>query len=102
MKEILIFDDGIQVKSQKAQRQPQTKLEKVNNPLDSGSAKTSAITTDIVLLQKATVGFEYIATPLNTTGEDLISLASVVQAAILQEYGNETEPLNLVASSWWS
>lgn len=70
VKEILLFDDGIQVKSQKAQRQPKTKLEKLKKNLDFGSAKTSAITTDIVLLQKATAGFEYIATPINATGEN--------------------------------
>ena len=67
-KEVILFDDGIQVKSQKAQRQPKTKLEKVDKNLELTSAKTSAITTDIVLLQKATIGFEYIATPINATG----------------------------------
>jgi hypothetical protein len=51
----------------------------------------------IVLLQKATVGFKYVAAPINATGEDLISLISVVQAAVMQEYGSETDPLNLIA-----
>jgi hypothetical protein len=50
-----------------------------------------------VPLQKAPVGFEYVAAPVKATGKDLISLASVVQTAVLQEDGSETEPLNLVA-----
>jgi len=96
-KEILLFDDGTQVKSQKAQRQSKAKPEKVGKSLEHTLVKTSAITSDIVLLQKATGGFEYITTPINATGENLISLTSIVQASVIQEYGGENKPLNLVA-----
>lgn len=34
---------------------------------------------------------------MNGAGEDLLSLASVVQAQVIQEYGRETHPLNIVA-----
>ncbi|WP_250123491.1 hypothetical protein [Chroococcidiopsis sp. CCMEE 29] len=61
------------------------------------SNKTPAITTDIVILQKATAGFEYIAAPINTQGEDLLNLARIVKAKVIQEYGSQTFPLNLVA-----
>lgn len=94
-KEILLFDDAIQVKGQKAERQQQSKQEnKSRKLLDQ---KTSAITTDLVILQKATTGFEYIAAPINALGEDLLSLASVVKAKVIQEYGRKTFLLNLVA-----
>lgn len=94
-KEILLFDDGIQVKSQKAERQPKSKQENKSQKLFNG--KTSAITTNIVILQKATAGFEYIAAPINPKGENLLSLARVVKAKVIQEYGSQTSPLNLVA-----
>ncbi len=96
-KEILLFDDGIQVKGQKDQRESQARLAKevtVQAPLKS---KTPAVTTDIVLLQLAKGNFEYIAAPINEVGEDLLSLTSVVKAKVMQEYGSETTPLNLVA-----
>jgi len=94
-KEILLFDDGIQVKGQKAERQKEVK-EKNKSQKQIGD-RTPAITTDIIILQKATTGFEYIAAPINTEGKDLLTLASVVKAKVLQEYGSQTFPLNLVA-----
>jgi len=45
---------------------------------------------------KLTGEFEYI-TATNAEGEDLLSLATVVQAKVIQEYGDETRPLNIVA-----
>lgn len=93
--EILLFDDGIQVKGQKAERQKGQNQE--NNSQKPLKEKTSAITTDIVILQKATTEFEYIAAPINTKGQDLLSLASVVKAKVIQEYGRTNFPLNLVA-----
>ncbi len=60
-KEILLFDDGIQVKSQKAERQAKPKPENQSQKLLE--PKTPAITTDLVILQKATTEFEYIAAP---------------------------------------
>lgn len=80
-----MFDDGIQVKGQKAQRQAPSK-----NWGDKRQAtvktKTPAVNTDVVLLQKATEGFEYIAAPINQVGSDLLSLSDVVRAKIIQEY----------------
>lgn len=95
-KEILLFDDGIQVKGQKAERQAPVKDwgEKRQGTVKT---KTPDVVTDVVLLQRATVGFEYIAAPINQLGADLLSLSDVVRAKIIQEYGQETNPLNLVA-----
>lgn len=94
-KEILLFDDGIQVKGQKANRQPKAKQE--NNSQKLLGEKTPDVATDIVILQKATTGFEYIAAPINTKGKGLLNLASIVKAKIIQEYGSKTSQLNLVA-----
>lgn len=69
--EILLFDDGIQVKGQKAERQKEQNQE--NNSQKPLKEKTSAIATDVVILQKATTGFEYIAAPINTKGQDLLT-----------------------------
>ena len=48
-------------------------------------------------MQKSTGEFEYIAAPINANGEDLLTLASVVKAKVIQEYGRKTPLLNLVA-----
>ena len=94
-KEILLFDDGIQVKGQKAERQQKLKQENQSQKLLEKQAP--AITTDIVILQKANAGFEYIAAPINPKGETFLDLASVVKAKVIQEYVSQTSPLNLVA-----
>jgi len=96
-KEILLFEDGIQVKGQKNQREPQARIAKEDTVQAALKSKTPAVTTDIVMWQKATGKFEYIAAPINEAGEDLLSLTSVVKAQLMQEYGRETTPLNLVA-----
>lgn len=93
--EILLFDDGVLVKGQKAQRQREAETGgKSKNP---PKTTTPAISTDIILLQKATAGFEYIAAPIDATGEDLLDLSKVTKAKVIQEYGSQTLPLNLVA-----
>lgn len=96
-KEILLFDDGIQVKSQKAKRQPKVRAVEVKREQGTPKPQKKAVITDIVLLQKVTGGFEYIAAPINATGEELLDLAKVVQAKVFQEYSSETNPLNIVA-----
>lgn len=49
------------------------------------------------MLQKATRDFEYISAPLDDTDQNALSLATVVRAKVMQSYGSEPEPLNLVA-----
>lgn len=94
---------------QKAERKKEQNQK--NNSQKPVSGKTSAITTDIVILreigggiippptlsQKATTGFEYIAAPINALGEDLLTLASVVKSRVILEYESQISPLNLVA-----
>ncbi len=96
-KEILLFDDGIQVRGQKEQRQAKNKAGAAVESLNALVTKTPAVSTDIVLLQKSAGEFEYIAAPINAKGEELLTLASVVKAKVIQEYGSQASPLNLVA-----
>jgi hypothetical protein len=96
-KEILLFDDGIQVKRQKEQREAKAKLNKEVQNRGTLASKTPAVMTDIVLLQKSTGEFEYITAPIDATGADSLSLSTVVKAKVLKRYGGETQPLNLVA-----
>jgi len=95
--EVLLFDDGIQVKSQKAERQPKAKSLKAKKDESTLQAKTPVVMTDVVMLQKSTGEFEYITAPTNAEGKDLLSLATVVQAKVIQEYGHKNCPLNIVA-----
>jgi len=94
-KEILLFDDGIQVTSQKAERHKGGKQENRSQKLLE--QRTPAITIDLAILQKATTEFEYVAAPIDALGEDLLSLANLVKAKVIQEYGSQTLRLNLVA-----
>lgn len=96
-KEIMLFDDGIQVKRQKEQMQTKAMPEEGLKNRNARKNRTSAIATDVVMLQKGTGEFEYIAAPINTLGEESVSLADVVKANVFQEYGSQTNSLNLVA-----
>jgi len=95
--EVMLFDDGIQVKGQKSSRQPKAKLGEESDSKSAHKSKNKSVITDIVMLQKANRKFEYIAAPIDEHGQDLLSLASLVKAQIIKEYGSGTAPLNLVA-----
>jgi hypothetical protein len=55
------------------------------------------VNTDVFLLQKRNGAFEYLSAGIDRAGNERVSLARIVQARIIQEYGKEQEPLNLVA-----
>lgn len=95
--EILLFDDGIQVKEQKSHRQPKVKLGEKFDSKSAHKSQNKSVIIDIVMLQKAHRKFEYIAAPIDEHGQDLLSLANIVKAQIIKEYGSETAPLDLVA-----
>ena len=96
-RETLVFDDGIQVKGQRENRHSKAKDPEEKWSKGPSQSKTPAITTDIVMLQKPTGDFEYITAPLDDTGKNALSLATVVRAKVMQFYGSEPHPLNLVA-----
>ena len=97
--EVLLLEDGIQVKQQKAQRTRRNLIEPAEESCASEIAERSRVNTDVVLLQKSCGSFEYISAPIDSNGAETASLASVVQTRLIQEYGTPAVPLNVVAIS---
>jgi len=95
--EILLFDDGIQVKGQKSHREPKVKPKGKFGSKSADKSPTQRVITDIAMLQKANQKFEYITAPITRHGQDLLNLADRVKAQIIKEYGRGTVPLDLVA-----
>lgn len=95
--EILLFDDSIQVKEQSARRYSRSRADQDNNRKNTPKPSTSFVITDLMMLQKPTGTFEYIAAPINAVGKDRFGLAQVVQTKVMHLYGKEAHPLNLVA-----
>ena len=62
--EILLFDDGIQVKRQKSHREPKAKQEVRFGSKRDGKSQSQRVITDIAMLQKANRKFEYITAPI--------------------------------------
>lgn len=93
--EILLFEDGIQVKRQKDHR---TSPNQEELPEDQISER-KRVNTDVIILQKAKGDFEYLTTPLQKEGNSMISLELMVKAKLIDEYGEGTAntPLNIVA-----
>jgi hypothetical protein len=92
-KEILIFDDGIQVKQQKDIREK--KQERMLN--DGEDKKRNKVSTDVVLLEKKEGGFKYIIGGIDEEGNDGEPFEEIVKNEIIKEYGEEKEPLKIVA-----
>lgn len=85
--EILLFDDGIQVKEQKANRDKKEVEEKTR------------INTDVAMLQKRDGTYHYLIAGIAETGEEIVSLQEVIKAQIEAEYGRRKTPLPIVAIS---
>lgn len=83
--EILLFDDGIQVKEQKANRDKKEVQEKTR------------INTDVAMLQKPDGTYHYLIAGIAETGEEIVSLQEVIKAQIQAEYGRRKTPLPIVA-----
>jgi len=100
-KEILLMDDAIQVKGQKAARDHKKDKEKQIlevDPQSNGAAgKKIWVRTDVVLLEKKKGGFEYITGVIDPEGKEPLPLADIVKSKVIQEYGDERKPLNIVA-----
>jgi len=93
--ETLIFVDGIGVK-----KQSETRVSKTSSGSNSEKETENAesrVNTNIVLLEKKTGDFEHITSAIDKKGEELLPLGDIVKSKIIQEYGNESEPLNVVA-----
>jgi hypothetical protein len=96
--EILLFEDGIQVKAQTAQRQPQTKL--ASEQIQACSELTSSVVlSDVALLQIMPGQFEYLCAPIDLTGKPLLPLEVMVRTRLLQTYGSRSDALPMVVIS---
>ena len=89
--EIILFQDGIQVKQQKEKRH----ADKTDS--ECFAKKLPGLNTDIALMQKQSGGYEYIYAPINGKGELSIDLGMVVKVRVAKEYNHFSSPLNLVA-----
>ena len=84
--EILVFEDGIQVKRQKSERvSPEATPPKP--PQESQTPPRKRVNTDVVLLQTATGGFEYAIAPMQADGTPLLPLETIIKATVSREHG---------------
>jgi hypothetical protein len=84
-REVLVFEDAIQVRGQKDNRQHKQGVEQKLTDRDAEKTKTPAIQTDIVILEKKDGGFEYITAPINDRGHEAIPLPALVKSRVIQE-----------------
>ncbi len=89
--EVLLFQDGIQVKQQK-----QSRLSRYQRD-NASISKLPGIITDIALLQKRDGTFEYVTAPIDANGQGSFDLGQVLKAKTVKEYSSVATPLNLVA-----
>jgi hypothetical protein len=94
--EFLLFDDGIQVKGQKPSRDKQTNLAQ---PPELTAAENPGqwVHHNVVMLEQKDGRFAYLTELTDDQGQELVALTDVVKSQIIAEYGDATEPLNLVA-----
>ncbi len=95
-KEILLFDDGIQVKGQKENREKKSCLADSSKEANETKKKIK-INTDVMCLERLEGGFEYIIAAIDKNGKELTPLQDIVKAKIYKDYANVREPLNIVA-----
>lgn len=95
-REILVFEDAIQVRGQKENRVHKQKVTEESHQ-NMVKKKSPPVSTNIVMLQKKNKEFEYITAPITDQGQEIVSLPDVLKSRILQEYGEEPEPLPIVA-----
>lgn len=102
--EILVFEDAIQVRGQKQNR---VHKQKVNKDIPSGSTEKTArlaakeksppVFTNVVMLQKKNREFEHMVAPIDEKGQETVSLPDMLKSRVIEEYGQATEPLPVVA-----
>ena len=90
--EILLFDDGIGVKQQKANRirncHCEVKTESECQPLKT---KRKTVITDLVLLQTPEDCFEYITNPINQQGQSMMSLEEIIKYKLKSYYESKKD-----------
>lgn len=95
--EILLFDDGIGVKKQKANRDKKPELVKSESQELETKQKRQTVITDVVLFQTPTGNFEYLTSPIDNEGQSLIPLEQIVKYKLEFYYHDYQKPLPIVA-----
>jgi len=93
--EILLFDDAIGVKEQKSNREKLSDKEQEQNQ-ESEATINSRVNTDVMMLEKATGGYQYLMAGIDSHGEEVITLPEVAQSKIIEEYGESKQALPIV------
>jgi hypothetical protein len=93
--EILISDDGIQVRKQKTVRQKAA--DRSPDDITEEKRRKERINTSVIILEKSKGGFAYMTAPNDEKGDECVSLKDVVRSRIIREYGGRRSPLNIVA-----
>lgn len=95
-REIRLFQDGIQVPGQKENRHRNQSVSKDNDDFSEDN-KTSPVSSQVILLEKKSGGFEYMTEVIDEAGEEVVTLPEVIKSQVIKEYGEEKEPLPVVA-----
>jgi Uncharacterised protein family (UPF0236) len=93
--EILVMDDGILVKEQKASREAIDSTPESSPAL--GKKKKVTVVNDVMLLEIQPGKFEYLFPPIEPNGNYRISLESMLRQRIRYHYASSTKPLPIVA-----
>jgi len=101
--EVLLFDDGIQVKKQKEHREkpsePPLNPDTAQEQQSGRKPRAEKVNTDVLMLQRAQGGFTYMMEGLDGTDADGEHLGAdeLLKGHIISEYGERMDALNLVA-----
>ena len=95
--EILLFDDGIQVKGQRANRRKKNQQHDIKALDAEEETKSPRVNTDVIVLERASGAFEHIIAPLGAEEGASIPLSDVVKARVIEQYGSQNSQLNIVA-----
>jgi hypothetical protein len=98
--EVLLFNDGIQVKKQKENREKRSEPP-CNKAADSSQSnadkRESRIQTDVIMLEKADGNYIHLMEGIEKKSDAGASLEELLTSTIITEYGSKKDGLNLVA-----
>lgn len=95
-KEILYYDDGIQVKGQKESRRKNGDKSSINDIETSKVQNRLSVHTNVIMLEKKGGDYKYIASGIDNVGNEVIPIEAVAKSEIINEYGCKNKELNIV------
>lgn len=103
-KEVILVEDGIQVKQQKAQRGErhgaagwQPSAQEAPSSKHKRPTKKKRVSTDVAMLEKRDGSYEYLCGGIDEQGEALYDVVEAVWGAVVEHHGNAKTPLAVVA-----